>query len=154
MVQKRTLFLKAAALCITLLATTAMVYGSGSHAGGHGKSMPMKNHWTSPDEALKQVNPVAVDKTSVAQGKKLYFDFCAGCHGDNAKGNGPYAASLSTKPSDLKAMSGGHEDGDFAWKIKNGRGDMPAWKDDLTTDEIWTLVNYIQSLGQKGAHHN
>jgi mono/diheme cytochrome c family protein len=116
-------------------------------------AMTMKNHWTAPDEALKKVNPVARDSVSVAQGKKLYFNFCAGCHGDKAQGNGPYAASLSTKPSDLKAMSGGHEDGDFAWKITNGRGDMPSWKDDLKTEEIWSLVNYIQSLSKKNEHH-
>jgi len=146
MQQKTALVIKTVIMSITLLTTVVLVYGSGSHEGGHEKTMPMKNHWAAPDKALKQVNPVAVDSTSVAQGKKLYFEFCAGCHGDKAQGNGPYAVSLSTKPSDLKAMSGGHEDGDFAWKITNGRGDMPGWKEDLTTEEVWHLVNYIQSL--------
>lgn len=43
-------------------------------------------------------------------------------------------------------MAGGHPDGDFAWKIKNGRGEMPAWEEDLEEIEVWHLVNYIQSL--------
>jgi mono/diheme cytochrome c family protein len=43
-------------------------------------------------------------------------------------------------------MAGMHTDGDIAWKIENGRGPMPAWKNILNHDQIWDLVNYIQSL--------
>jgi mono/diheme cytochrome c family protein len=43
-------------------------------------------------------------------------------------------------------MAGLHTDGDLAWKITNGRGAMPAWKDMLGKNQVWDLVNYIQSL--------
>lgn len=65
-------------------------------------------------------------------------------------GDGPAAATLNPKPANLVAMSGGHPDGDFAWKIKNGRGAMPAWKSILKENQVWDLVNYIQALNPKG----
>ena len=44
------------------------------------------------------------------------------------------------------AMSGMHEDGDIAWKIAVGRGAMPGFKEKLSQEQIWDLVNFIQSL--------
>ena len=142
-------FVKAAFLIILLFGIAGVAYGSGSHEGGHNKKTAM-SHWSSPPEALNQVNPVAADGTSISSGAKLYSQLCAGCHGENADGNGPAASSLSKKPTNLRAMSGGHTDGDFAWKISNGRGDMPAWGEDLERTEIWHIVNYIQSLSAIG----
>jgi mono/diheme cytochrome c family protein len=45
-------------------------------------------------------------------------------------------------------MAGHHPDGDIAWKIANGRGPMPAWKETLSQKDIWHLTNFVQSLGQ------
>ncbi len=39
--------------------------------------------------------------------------------------------ALNPKPADLTALAGQHPDGDFAWKIANGRGPMPAWERSL-----------------------
>ena len=54
-------------------------------------------------------------------------------------------------------MAGQHPDGDFAWKVANGRGAMPAWKEILSERDIWHVVNYIQSLEHPDktadAHH-
>ena len=36
--------------------------------------------------------------------------------------------------------------GDIAWKIAEGRGAMPGFKERLTDEQIWDLVNFIQSL--------
>ena len=126
--------------------TTVSVYAEGNHKGGHDTGA----HWMSPAEASKKVNPVKSDAVSVERGKKAYFQYCSSCHGAKAMGNGPVAASLTPKPANLVAMSGGHPDGDFAWKIANGRGSMPAWKSLLNENQIWDLVNYIQNLNPKG----
>jgi len=114
---------------------------------GHGDAADA--HWMAPDEAAKRPNPVKADKASVARGKKLFETNCASCHSNSGKGDGPAAKALNPKPVDLAAMAGQHPDGDFAWKIENGRGPMPAWKGTLTQNQIWDLVNYVQSLGPK-----
>ena len=106
-------------------------------------------HWMAPEEAAKRSNPVKADKTSAARGKKLFETNCASCHGNSGKGDGPAAKALNPKPADLAVMAGQHPDGDFAWKIENGRGPMPAWKGTLTQNQIWDLVNHVQSLGPK-----
>lgn len=119
-------------------------WAAGEHQGGHGGHGQM--HWMSPPEAQNQANPVAISEQSVQQGRQLFEQNCVSCHGQNAEGDGPAAAALNPKPTNLKAMSGNHPDGDFAWKIANGRGPMPAWKETLSSRDIWHLVNYMQSL--------
>ena len=36
-------------------------------------------------------------------------------------------------------------DGELFWKITNGRGSMPAWRQ-LPETERWQIVNYIRTL--------
>lgn len=144
--------MKKTVLIFLLMGSVGIAYGGGTHQGGH--HLKDENaHWQAPQEAIVQVNPIPADSDSVERGRLLYIELCSRCHGGNALGNGPDASSLSTKPTNLKAMSGGHADGDFAWKIKNGRNEMPAWGEDLENEEIWDLVNYVQSLS-KGVDSN
>jgi mono/diheme cytochrome c family protein len=120
-------------------------WAAGEHQGGHGGHDQM--HWMSPQEAQNRPNQVTMSAHSVQQGRQIFEKNCVSCHGQNAEGDGPAAAAINPRPTNLKAMSGNHPDGDFAWKIANGRGAMPAWKDTLSSEQIWHLVNYIQSLG-------
>ena len=101
-----------------------------------------------PRAAAERRNPVPADRASLERGEKLYRTYCAACHGVSGRGNGPAAATLTPKPSDLREMAGEHPAGDLAWKIANGRGPMPAWKGTLSESQIWDLVNYLKSLNQ------
>lgn len=94
----------------------------------------------------ERINPIKKEPESIARGRKLYVKSCANCHGNSANGNGPAAKKLQSKPTNLREMAGHHSDGELAWKILNSRGAMPAWKNMLGTNQIWDLVNYIQSL--------
>ncbi|MGB3209961.1 MAG: cytochrome c [Desulforhopalus sp.] len=141
--------MKKAAMIFLFLASIGVVYAGGLHNEGHHQK-ETNAHWQAPQEAINQANPIPADKSSIELGGKIYVELCARCHGENAQGDGPDASSLSTRPTNLKAMSGGHADGDFAWKIRNGRGDMPAWDEEFDDAEIWSLVNYIQSLSKHG----
>jgi|GEM_PF-408404 len=136
------------------------VYAGGLHKGGHGQEKDkMMEHWQAPKSAMQQANPVIANEASLKVGEAVYLELCSRCHGKNLQGDGPDGNSLVIKPTNLKDMSGGHSDGDFFWKIKTGKGDMPAWEDDLDPDEIWSLVNYIQSFakdshGSEAHDHN
>lgn len=48
------------------------------------------------------------------------------------------------------AMAPGHPPGDFAWKIANGRGEMPPWQCALSDEQIWHIVNFIKDLPSGG----
>ena len=117
----------------------------------HAATMAAGGHWMAPEEAAKRPNPVKVDNASRARGEKLFAANCASCHGPSARGDGPAGAALNPRPADLTAMAGQHPDGDFAWKIANGRGPMPAWNGRLSEKNIWDLVNFIQSLARPKA---
>ena len=42
---------------------------------------------------------------AVDLGQKLYTQYCASCHGADGKGNGPAAAKLNPKPTDLTQLA-------------------------------------------------
>ena len=149
--------LKLAAALSLLIMFSLNTFASGEHSGGHENNHSTMNHsegmmnhggghWMSPPTEASKKNPVDNATESVAQGKMLYSQYCSSCHGPSAEGDGPAASALNPKPTNLKVMSGQHPDGDFAWKIKNGRGAMPAWAKTLNDTQVWHLVNYIQSL--------
>ena len=143
---------------VGLATLSAIVVAEGNHKGGHGDSHGDDHgkgaHWMSPEGEAEKLNPIKSDIASIERGKKSYAMLCATCHGVTAMGDGAAGAALNPKPTNLKAMSGGHPDGDFAWKIANGRGAMPAWKSLLKEDQIWDLVNFIQDLKNDSSHNN
>ena len=130
-----------------LLTGSPVAIAAGDRAGGHDHEA----HWMAPDAEQKRTNPFKPTENSIRAGARLFQQNCATCHGARAVGNGPAGVALNPKPTNLRAMSGRHTDGDFAWKIRHGRGAMPAWGASLDDAKIWHLVNYIQSLGQSPA---
>lgn len=136
-----------AILCVA----SPIAFAAGSHSGGHGdhQNPSMEAHWMSPPAEAAKPNPVKLTEKSVHTGARLYQQYCASCHGANADGKGMTGMMLNPKPANLRDMAGGHPDGDFAYKIREGRGAMPAWKHTLSDQQIWHLVNYIQTLNKK-----
>ena len=102
--------------------------------------------WKAPKEASERQNPAPKDQESIERGKALYRQYCASCHGINGQGDGPLAKNLTPKPAELVERAAHHSDGDFAWKITNGRGAMPGFKDQLSENQIWDVTNFIKSL--------
>lgn len=130
------------------LVTSLPASAAGEHKGmDHGAMHAADDHWNAPPEQAKRKNPAPKNAASLARGKKIYTDNCVSCHGASGRGDGPAGKALTPKPADLVAMAGNHPDGDYAWKIENGRGPMPPWKGVLTQNQIWDVVNYVQSLG-------
>ena len=127
---------------------TTNLSAEGKHEGGHGhdEGQTMGAHWASPKEAAARVNPIKSDQASLDRGKQAFMTNCTSCHGATAKGDGPVGANMNPKPTNLTIMAGNHPDGDFEWKIANGRGAMPAWKTVLNENQRWDVVNYIQAL--------
>jgi mono/diheme cytochrome c family protein len=90
----------------------------------------------------------------VEQGKKLYGQFCASCHGQSGKGDGPAAAALNPKPrdhTDKETMSKLSDD-ELLKVIKNGGASvgksplMPAWGASLKDDQIKDVIAYVRTL--------
>jgi cytochrome c oxidase cbb3-type subunit 3 len=83
-----------------------------------------------------------------------YSTYCARCHGENGRGDGPSVATLKTKPRDFSNCDQMRKISDqtIFQAIKGGgtsvglSGDMPDWSVDLSDDEIHELVAFIRSF--------
>jgi len=104
-----------------------------------------------PDAAALK-NPIASTPETIATGQQLYLRNCASCHGRNGQG-GPGNDLIPAAPSLLgDKWDHGSTDGQIFSNIKNGVApdfNMVPFKDKLKDDEIWTIVNYIRSIGRK-----
>lgn len=113
------------------------------------KSFP----WEVPLEAQQQENPIRYDVDSVARGRQLFEQHCQRCHGYYGEGNGIVGATLDQKPANLLRLSGKQMEGAFAWKIRQGRDQMPSYREVLSDTDIWHIVNFVASLeNEEGSH--
>ncbi len=96
-------------------------------------------------------NPIPPDATALARGQAIYASRCATCHGDDGRGDGPAGLRLVPRPADLRVhMAAGHTDGQlFYWVSYGVQGTaMPAWKDHLSEQERWEVIDYIRTFAQ------
>ena len=109
--------------------------------------------WVAPDDAKKVKNPFPPTPETLADAEQLFTDNCVLCHGEKGMGDGPGAKTIKVKPAnftDTKTMAA-ETDGSLFWKMSNGRGPMPSWKDTLSDKERWELVGYIRKLTKDAA---
>jgi mono/diheme cytochrome c family protein len=109
--------------------------------------------------------PLRADQTT--EGKAIFTQYCASCHGPTGSGNGPLAAVLSTPPANLRLLSqrfGNPLPQDVLARFIDGRAevkahgprDMPVWGErfyaESNGDEaeikerIAKLVAFLQSI--------
>ena len=107
--------------------------------------MPGGINGTPPEVDRALGHPSQTNAYELSQGKRLYTWFnCEGCHAD---GGGAFGPAL---------MDGWWRDGpdpvSIFVSICEGRPrGMPAFANRLTTEQIWQLTGYIQSLGALSA---
>jgi mono/diheme cytochrome c family protein len=106
--------------------------------------------WTLPPEAETTKNPLLVDAKLLATGKAIFKEKCQKCHGPSGRGDGPDADPDAQEDMDLTRASRAakNPDGVIFFKAWNGRRKpkMPAVKDDLTKEQLWAVVAYVQTL--------
>ena len=75
----------------------------------------------------------------IGQGRDLYQELCSKCHG-NEMANPGLAFDLRKFPKNDPER--------FRQSVLNGKGQgMPAWKDQLSSEDIQTLWAYVKSGG-------
>jgi cytochrome c oxidase cbb3-type subunit 3 len=82
---------------------------------------------------------------NLGQGKRLYAWFgCNSCHGDGRGGIGPsFLDGWWYYGPEMVSIFG---------SIRDGRPHgMPAYRDKMTTEQIWQLAGYVQTIGAYSA---
>lgn len=120
-------------------------------------------------EKKTEIKKVPAPATNAASGKEMFKTYCASCHGENAKGDGPAASALKTMPADLTALAknnGGKFPADKVASILRGQGvtahgskEMPVWgpvfwqmshgHESEVQQRIANLTHYLESIQTK-----
>ena len=118
-------------------------------------------------QARKALAEIIARDAVVARGEESFMRNCASCHGTQAIGDGPVAATLKVEPANLTQLSK-KEGGEFPfWRVHrsvdgrlelpgHGTREMPIWgfvfrqsyldTEAQVRDRILDLVYYIESV--------
>jgi len=117
------------------------------------------------------VQKTAIKPTSAASGAQMFREYCAVCHGNTGKGDGPAAGALKKSPANLTELQARNKGtfpaahvfsvikGDPEMLSSHGSRDMPIWgtvMSSLTPGNsaevqlrISNLVDYVKSMQVK-----
>ncbi len=104
----------------------------------------------------------------VALGKKVYYQHCANCHGEELEGQENWRkrkpnGRLPAPPHDDSGHTWHHPDQMLFDIIKNGlvapyapdnyETDMPAWQGRISEEEMWAVLAFIKSRWSEEKRH-
>ncbi|MBV6273765.1 c-type cytochrome [Alcaligenaceae bacterium CGII-47] len=114
--------------------------------------------------AMRHSGPAFIDpadQSLVVQGKAIYANNCAACHGESLQGQPNWRermpnGKLPAPPHDKTGHTWHHPDGMLVDMVKNGLvpgktappgyvSDMPPYRDILSDKEIIAVLTYIKS---------
>jgi mono/diheme cytochrome c family protein len=130
------------ATCATL-ALMSFMDATPAQAQALSKASP----WVAPERASNRANPLPPTPDAITRGQDLFKRDCVSCHGKAGHGDGPMAASVQPRPSNLASQQvQSQSDGALFWKITQGRGMMP--KATLKDNDKWAVINYLRTLSE------
>jgi mono/diheme cytochrome c family protein len=108
--------------------------------------------WLIPPGGKEERSPLKPTPDVIRRGQSLFQTNCTRCHGPEGKGNGPdsdHAADLTDPLRDSI-----NTEGVLFYKVWNGHAiqlrvqidDMPAFKDKLSREDVWALVELLKVL--------
>jgi cytochrome c oxidase cbb3-type subunit II len=99
-----------------------------------------------PADWRKVTNPYPTTPAGLARGRKIYQDFCLGCHGPVGDGMGPAQTYIYPPPLNFTILKNrGISGGILYYQIMNGITGtaMPYFKRELESEKIWDVGNYV-----------
>ena len=106
--------------------------------------------WIAPASADSLKSPLDQGPETIAKGEELFGLYCWPCHGEAGFGDGPAGGSGPIRPAnfhDKETMA--QKDGALFWKMTQGRGIMPPFKEALTVEQRWQLVAFLRNLSKQ-----
>lgn len=106
-----------------------------------------------PAEYSRLSNPISSNNGSLDRGAVTFQTYCTSCHGDSGRGDGQAAQALDPQPANLASKVHMLSDAYIYYRISEGgnfdpyNSAMISFKDILSENERWDLVNFIRSLG-------
>jgi mono/diheme cytochrome c family protein len=143
-------------LIATLLAAACILGGCQSRTPGPAETTVMT--WIKRKILVgnkKAANPLQSTPENIRAGQIAFSHYCFTCHGLDGQNTGvPFAAAVAPPvPSLNSPQVQKYTDGQLKSVIANGifPSGMPAAKDLLSDEEIWSIVVYLRHLPPKGS---
>jgi mono/diheme cytochrome c family protein len=93
------------------------------------------------------VNPIAKSPESLARGREVFEVHCIVCHGPQGRGNGPVGQKFVPQPMELNFdYVQLQPDGQIFYTISHGSLAMPFYRQAITPEDRWHLVNFIKEV--------
>jgi len=91
-------------------------------------------------------NPIPYSENVEKEGEVLYGKFCVHCHGATGEGDGKVGAKLPGPPPAYSTALKDLPEGKIFHSITYGKNSMGSHASQLTQEERWKLVYYVQKL--------
>lgn len=101
-------------------------------------------------EAAAQLkSPLKVNDDNLKQGEELYGKYCVHCHGAGGEGDGLVGGKLPGAPPSYKTTLKDLPEGKIFHSVTYGKGLMGSHSGQLSQEERWKVVMYVQKLQGK-----
>jgi len=103
--------------------------------------------WVVPADRKGKLSPFAFTDETRQAGEALYNLNCKSCHGSPGKGD--YQATLVPQPVDPATDKLQRNlDGELFYKLTQGRGQMPSFKNSLSSTDIWNVISFLRKFNK------
>ena len=147
---------------LPFLATFALICAATAASGDSAPSLVAA--------AYRQLDKTQLPPSYVPPGKQLFKEFCASCHGIDAKGRGPVAPSFRKQPPDLTRLAkryAGRFPAEYVVSVlrfgpgfrAHGSSEMPVWgpifqyldnyDEAAVRQRIKNLCDFLESIQEK-----
>ena len=99
--------------------------------------------WEVPAYRNAKLSTGAFTEQSQTAGKDLYMTNCKSCHGEPGKNNAIKLVPQPPDPSSTQMQQ--NSDGALHFKISEGRGPMPSFKNVLSSVDVWNVIAFLRS---------
>jgi mono/diheme cytochrome c family protein len=123
---------------------------------GHGMQLPVDGTVArgylpyliaTQEEAARLANPLPRTHRVLQEGRTVFNQHCAVCHGLLGTGTPTLTSAYGAKPANLQAQTiRDYPDGEIYHVIMKGKNAMPSYAADLTDEERWAVVHYVRVL--------
>jgi mono/diheme cytochrome c family protein len=107
-----------------------------------------------PLEAGMMKNPLPETDEVVSEGRQVFLESCALCHGQDGRGETYIGRGMYPPAMDMNSPHVQHwSDADLFWIIRNGvrLTGMPSWMSSISENDTWKLARFIHSLPRLNA---
>lgn len=109
-------------------------------------SLSAQTPWEVPADRSAKLSISGFTDIDRNAGRDLYMTNCKSCHGDPGKNNTIKLVPPPPDPATVQMQQ--NTDGSLHFKISEGRGPMPSFKNVLSSADIWNVIAFIRSFNK------